>query len=50
MATYETQGTKYELTLSEWQAQTGKDEGSVVELPCGIEIDRENKRVIFTKE
>ena len=33
------------LTLAEWQAASGKDEGSVVEAPRGIEIDRANKRI-----
>ena len=33
------------LSLSEWQAASGKDEGSVVSLPCGIRIDAEHKRI-----
>ena len=34
------------LSLAEWQAACGKDEGSTVSLPHGIQIDAEHKRMI----
>ncbi|MBQ8311433.1 MAG: right-handed parallel beta-helix repeat-containing protein [Clostridia bacterium] len=45
MVQYQENGAEYALSLSEWQAASGKDIGSVVAEPIDIEMDRVNRKI-----